>query len=153
MITKFCNQKQSCCQVTYCPLVPAWATTIHKFQGFEAGFDKNDQFKKQELIFLQSNKDSKDDSNNESKMLFDTAFTKASWLVHPFIMRPPNQETLEGRAAYWSQASYSEESLVCGLIWYIYVSLLHSGHLPDNISLELMKAQHPLMPFIYSEVV
>jgi hypothetical protein len=31
--------------VTYCPLVPAWATTIHKFQGFEAGFDKNDQFK------------------------------------------------------------------------------------------------------------
>jgi hypothetical protein len=45
MITKFCNRKQSCCKVTYCPLVPAWATTIHKFQGFEAGFDKNDQFK------------------------------------------------------------------------------------------------------------
>jgi hypothetical protein len=31
--------------VTYCPLVPAWATTIHKFQGFEAGFDKNYQVK------------------------------------------------------------------------------------------------------------
>jgi hypothetical protein len=30
--------------MTYCPLVPAWATTIHMFQGFEAGFDKNDQF-------------------------------------------------------------------------------------------------------------
>jgi hypothetical protein len=30
--------------VTYCPLIPAGATTIHKFQGFEAGFDKNDQF-------------------------------------------------------------------------------------------------------------
>jgi hypothetical protein len=29
--------------MTYCPLVPAWATTIHKFQGFEAGFDKNYQ--------------------------------------------------------------------------------------------------------------
>jgi hypothetical protein len=43
-INKFCNRKQSCCQVTYCPLVPAWATTIHKVQGFEAGFDKNDQF-------------------------------------------------------------------------------------------------------------
>ncbi len=30
--------------MTFCPLVPAWATTIHKFQGFEAGFDENDQF-------------------------------------------------------------------------------------------------------------
>jgi hypothetical protein len=30
--------------VTFRPLVPAWATTIHKFQGFEAGFDKKDQF-------------------------------------------------------------------------------------------------------------
>jgi hypothetical protein len=29
----------------YCPLIPAGATTIHKFQGFEAGFGKNDQFK------------------------------------------------------------------------------------------------------------
>ncbi len=31
--------------MTYCPLVTAWATTIHKFQGFESGFDPNDQFK------------------------------------------------------------------------------------------------------------
>jgi hypothetical protein len=31
--------------VTYCPLVTAWATAIHKFQGFKAGFDPNDQFK------------------------------------------------------------------------------------------------------------
>ncbi len=45
MISKTCNCKQSCCTVTYCPLVTAWATTIHKFQGFEAGFDPNDQFK------------------------------------------------------------------------------------------------------------
>jgi len=45
MITKLCRKKQSCCKVTYCPLVPAWATTIHKFQGFEAGFDETDQFK------------------------------------------------------------------------------------------------------------
>jgi hypothetical protein len=45
MISKNCNQKQSCCEVTFCPLVPAWATTIHKFQGFEAGFNKYDQFK------------------------------------------------------------------------------------------------------------
>jgi hypothetical protein len=45
MITKICNRKGSCCNVTYCPLVPAWATTTHKSQGFEADFDKNDQFK------------------------------------------------------------------------------------------------------------
>jgi hypothetical protein len=45
MITKNRNRKQSCCNVTYCPLLPALATTIHKFQGFESGFDKNDQFK------------------------------------------------------------------------------------------------------------
>ncbi len=45
MITKTCNRKQLCCTVTYCPLVTAWATTIHKFQCFEAGFDPNDQFK------------------------------------------------------------------------------------------------------------
>ncbi len=31
--------------MTYCPLVPSWTTTIHKFRGFEAGFDINDQFK------------------------------------------------------------------------------------------------------------
>ncbi len=42
MITKTCNRKQSCCTVTYCT---AWATTFHKFEGFEAGFDPNDQFK------------------------------------------------------------------------------------------------------------
>jgi hypothetical protein len=45
MITKTCNRKQSCCTVTYCPLVTAWATTSYKFQGFEAGFDPNDHFK------------------------------------------------------------------------------------------------------------
>ncbi len=45
MITKTCNRKQLCYTVTYCPLVTAWATSIHTFQGFEAGFDPNDQFK------------------------------------------------------------------------------------------------------------
>ncbi len=30
--------------VTFCPLVPSWVTTIHKSQGFEARFDRNDQF-------------------------------------------------------------------------------------------------------------
>jgi hypothetical protein len=31
--------------VTYCPLVTDWATTIHEFQHFEAGFDENNQLK------------------------------------------------------------------------------------------------------------
>jgi hypothetical protein len=44
MKTNRCKMKHSCCSVTFCPLVPSWATTIHKFQGFESGFDKNDQF-------------------------------------------------------------------------------------------------------------
>jgi hypothetical protein len=38
-----CNRKGACCCVKYCPLEPSWATTIHKFQGFEAGFDETDQ--------------------------------------------------------------------------------------------------------------
>jgi hypothetical protein len=44
MKTKRCKMKQSCCSVTFCPLVPSWATTIQKFQGFEARFDRNDKF-------------------------------------------------------------------------------------------------------------
>lgn len=39
------NRKDPCCHVRFCPLVPAWATTIHKFQGFEAGHDDDDRFK------------------------------------------------------------------------------------------------------------
>ena len=42
MRTQHC--RKSCCSVTFCPLVLAWATTIHKFHGMEAGFDKKDQF-------------------------------------------------------------------------------------------------------------
>ena len=40
MYRLFCPR--GCCIATYCPLVLAWATTIHKFQGFEAGFDESD---------------------------------------------------------------------------------------------------------------
>ncbi len=36
---------QKCCRVHFCPLVPAWATTIHKFQGFEAGKGVSDKIK------------------------------------------------------------------------------------------------------------
>ncbi len=39
MTTKTCNHKQSYCTVTYCHLVSAWATKIHKFQGFKSGLE------------------------------------------------------------------------------------------------------------------
>ena len=37
--------RKGCCNVTWCPLEISWATTIHKFQGFEAGFGANDMFR------------------------------------------------------------------------------------------------------------
>ena len=37
-----------CCTAHFCPIVPAYATTIHKFQGFEAG--KSPQDRVQTLI-------------------------------------------------------------------------------------------------------
>ena len=40
MVDIDCPKK--CCNAKYCPLVLAWATTIHKFQGFEAGFEPHD---------------------------------------------------------------------------------------------------------------
>ena len=36
--------QKGCCTVTWCPLEISWATTIHKFQDFEAGLDENDMF-------------------------------------------------------------------------------------------------------------
>jgi len=43
MQTVYCMHR--CCTVTYCPLVLSWAITVHKFQGFEAGFGKDDMVK------------------------------------------------------------------------------------------------------------
>ena len=37
--------RKGCCKVVWCPLEISWATTIHKFQGFEAGFDAKDMFR------------------------------------------------------------------------------------------------------------
>jgi len=34
-----------CCEITCCPLVLAWATTIHKWQGREAGFGADNAVK------------------------------------------------------------------------------------------------------------
>ncbi len=42
---KYNNINNPCCTVEFCPLVPAWATTIHKFQGFEAGPEDHDMMK------------------------------------------------------------------------------------------------------------
>jgi hypothetical protein len=36
-------------------------------------------------------------------------------------------------------------------MWYIQVSLLHNGHLPDNSTSECMNAPQSLLPYIYSE--
>ena len=36
----YCTKR--CCVARYCPLVLSWAMTVHKFQGFEAGFDEDD---------------------------------------------------------------------------------------------------------------
>ncbi len=33
------------CTGTWCPLEISWETTIHKFQGFESGFDNSDMFR------------------------------------------------------------------------------------------------------------
>ncbi len=64
-----------------------------------------------------------------------------------------HNQSLGSRAAYWSEVACFEQSVICSLIWYIQVSLLHSGHLPGNKSPDCMKAPQPLMLFIYSEAV
>jgi hypothetical protein len=52
-----------------------------------------------------------------------------------------------------AHVAHFEKSVVSGLMWYVQVSILHSGHLPGHITLECVKAHHPLTPFIYSEAV
>ena len=37
--------KNGCCTATFCPLVLSWGITVHKFQGFEAGFGIDDMVK------------------------------------------------------------------------------------------------------------
>lgn len=37
----YCSKR--CCVARYCPLTLSWAMTVHKFQGFEAGFDEDDK--------------------------------------------------------------------------------------------------------------
>ena len=44
MVQRFCNNKNHCCSATFCPLIPAWARTIHKVQGLEAGLKANGEW-------------------------------------------------------------------------------------------------------------
>lgn len=43
MQEQFCDKK--CCICRYCPLELAWASTVYRFQGFEAGFAEDDWIK------------------------------------------------------------------------------------------------------------
>ena len=47
MQTVLCNHiiKEPCYIARFCPLVPAWARTVHKFQESEADHGEFDQFK------------------------------------------------------------------------------------------------------------
>ncbi len=96
MTTKTCNPKQLSCTVTYCPLVTAWATTNHKFQGFEAGFDPNDQFK--HLIVDPGNLTAK---QQNSGILYAAAVPK-QWDTLPQIT--PTQKTVPYSGQDWESA-------------------------------------------------
>ena len=59
----YCTKR--CCVARYCPLVLSWAMTVHKFQGFEAGFDEDDNFN-----------NSSSSSSNNSYENYDFDFNK-----------------------------------------------------------------------------
>jgi hypothetical protein len=91
MITKTCNRKQSCCTVTYCPLVTAWATTIHTFQQFKAWFNLNDHFK--HLIVDPGNLTTK---QHNSEMLY-AAMSRAKTMGQ----MTPNKPNPKDSAIFW----------------------------------------------------
>ena len=43
IITQTCTKECRCCEMLFCPLTPAYATTVHKFQGQGAGPTKQGQ--------------------------------------------------------------------------------------------------------------
>ena len=64
-----------------------------------------------------------------------------------------NQNLLT-RAAYWSEVQKFTQSVISGLIWYIQVSLLHGGIIPDDTTPETserMKVPQSLLPHLFSE--
>ncbi len=96
--------KQACCLVTFCPLVPSWATTIHKFQGFEAGFDRNDQF--QHLIINPG--DTK--SEQQQPGILYVAMSHAK-IMGDMTNDTPNPKNC---AVYWTGCEMSKNRLLHG---------------------------------------
>jgi hypothetical protein len=88
--------------VTYCPLVTAWATTIHKFQGFEAGFDQNDQFK--HLIVNPGNLTTK---QQHPGILF-AAMSHAKTMGH----MTPNNPHPKDSAIFWTGSGICENRVL-----------------------------------------
>ena len=63
-------------------------------------------------------------------------------------------QNLLTRAAYWSEVQKFTQSVISGLIWYIQVSLLHGGLIPDDIATnisERMKVPQSLLAYLFSE--
>ncbi len=100
MITKICYCKQSCCTVTYCPLVTAWETTIHKFQGFKAGIDLNDQFK--HLIVNPGSLTTK----QQNPGILYAAMSRAKTMGHMTSNNPHPKES----AIFWTGLGICEKS-------------------------------------------
>jgi len=96
--------RKSCCSVTYCPLVPAYATTIHKFQGFEAGFDENDQF--QHLIIDPG--DIKSEQQQPGLLYVATSRVKTIGDMTHDVPHPKNS------ALYWTGSGMSVNRVMNG---------------------------------------
>jgi hypothetical protein len=65
-----------------------------------------------------------------------------------------SNENLVMRAVYWKEVQNFTQSVISGLIWYIKVSLLHGGIIPDVTipgTSDFMKVPQALLPYLFSE--
>ena len=85
------NQGDPCCTVRYCPLVLAWATTIHKFQGYEAGFEETDNVNR--LIINPGNHS----TEMETPGMFYVAASRGKTFGKPTAEQPRPKDS----AVYW----------------------------------------------------
>jgi hypothetical protein len=104
MKTKRCKMKQSCSSVTFCPLIPSWATTINKCQGFKAGFDRNDQF--QHLIINPG--DIKSEQQQPGILYVAMSHAKTMGEMTNDTPNPRNS------AAYWTGCGMSKNRVLHG---------------------------------------